>query len=108
MIRERLEQEILNNEPLKKYIRRLAKCVGKPYPIVLVDGDVQPYKLGARGFYVRKRNNHAAAWPSPGYGRGYWAHSTRRIEVGSDWLFEELLTRNYKVKHGEEKENRTA
>jgi hypothetical protein len=110
MIRERLEQELASNKQLRQYIRRLANSVGKSYRIVLVDGGMSPCRMGRSGYNVPTRGKPVVAWPSTYYGRSYyWAHSTRRIEVGSDWLFEELMTRNYtKVKHGEEKENRTA
>lgn len=108
MIRERLEQELAHNQLLRKYIRHLAGSVGKPFPIILVDGNASPCRLGRSGFAVYNRKS-LSAWPASSYGRSYYAHSTRRIEVGSDWLFEELMTRKYmKVKHGEEKENRTA
>ena len=106
MIRERLEQELATNSQLRQYIRKLAKCPGKPYPIILVDGDTAPNKLGRSGYRVGWRESTRMWW----HGRtGYWAKSTKRIEVGSDWLLEELFQRNYlKVKHGEKKENRTA
>lgn len=104
MIRERLEQELRDNKQLRTYVRMLADCSGKRYPIVMVDGDLSPKKFGRRG--VRLHGRGAGSYPQNVFQwhiYGYYARSSQHIEVGSDWLMEVLLTRNYlKVKHGEE------
>lgn len=104
MFRERIEQELKTNPQLRKYIRKLAKCTGRNYPIILVDSDESPIRRGRSGYRVPRvpfRNALAALAMSMSHHSGYWACSTKRIEVGSDWLIEELFERNYlKVNHG--------
>ena len=84
---------------LKKWIREVANAKGSTCPIKVVAGS-NPPALKGRGWYyqnksgdvIRYVNAYKRAWGKPIY-----VHSTRRIEVGSDWLLTGLSHKKVKL-----------
>jgi hypothetical protein len=71
-----------------KPVRAAAGLEGKPWPIVIVDGDSEPKLKGCSyhwvnksGELIRSPNAYRRSWGKPIY-----VSSDRRIEVGRDWL----------------------
>lgn len=81
-------QTVVNaNTRLRSILRGLAGAYGSQWPVELVDGDDSPAVVG-NGYWFRWLGKWKTA-------RGSYQASTRRIEVGADWLAEhldELLT----------------
>lgn len=90
MILERLEQELKQNQKLRSYIREVANCKGKCFPIEIVDGDAVPCHVGRRGVNVKGKR----LWPWH-YRKQTYSPSTQRVRVGGDWLLEVVLTKAY-------------
>jgi hypothetical protein len=84
---------------LRKWIREVAGAKCTNYPIVVVKGENPPALKGKSWHYVNKSgdvirhvNAYKQAWGKPIYVR-----STRRIEVGSDWLLTGLSHKKIKL-----------
>jgi hypothetical protein len=84
---------------LKKWIREVAGAKGTCCPIKVVIGNNPPTLKGRRWHYqnksgdvIRYVNAYKRAWGKPIY-----VHSTRRIEVGSDWLLTGLSHKKVKL-----------
>jgi hypothetical protein len=85
----KVQQDIINTSArLRKYVRRMCDQVGTAYPIEVVEGYSEPTVKGrswhyenASGDLISFPNAYRRAWGKPIY-----TASTRRIEVGADWL----------------------
>ena len=84
---------------LKKWIREVAGAKGTNCPIKVVIGNNPPTLKGRSWCYqnksgdvIRYVNAYKRAWGKPIY-----VHSTRRIEVGSDWLLTGLSHKKIKL-----------
>jgi len=83
---------------LRRWIREVAGAKATSYPIVVVKG-ADPPALKGKGWHyqnksgdvIRYVNAYKRAWGKPIY-----VHSTRRIEVGSDWLLTGLSHKKVK------------
>jgi hypothetical protein len=84
---------------LRRWIREVAGSKTTRCPIVVVKG-ADPPTLKGRGWYYKNKsgdviryvNAYKRAWGKPIY-----VHSTRRIEVGSDWLLTGLSHKKVKL-----------
>jgi hypothetical protein len=69
-------------------VRREADAVGSTCPVEVVEGDDAPELVGSSGYHTTPsgltivRHPGAYRWPT------VYHHSTRRVEVGVDWLIE--------------------
>ena len=69
-------------------IRALAGATGCPWRIVVVPGGAAPAVVG-RGYHWRNASGDIIRHPGAyrrAYGRPIYHASTRRIEVGAEWL----------------------
>lgn len=106
MILEKLELELANNKQLRKFIRQISDCYGKYWPIIIVDGNAKP-NLAGHSWHYENKSGHYITYPNAyrrAWGKPIYIGSTRRVEVGSDWLLECVLQRKYikQVNNGEE------
>ena len=92
----------MKNQNYSKLIKKLIReaVSARPNcPIYIVSGN-QPPKLMGRSYYytnksgdeIRHPNAYRRAWGKPIY-----MPSTRRVEVGSDWLLNNLTIKNIKL-----------
>lgn len=80
---------------ISRTVRAAAGLSGTPYPIRVIDGDQAP-ALRGRSYYwtttsgkTEVRHPGAYGWPT------LYHASTRRIEVGADWLAARGLAPEY-------------
>jgi hypothetical protein len=79
---------------IRKSVNAESNC-----PISIIDGDSPPILVGESYHYQNKSgdkiqypNAYRKAWGKPVY-----INSTRRIEVGSDWLLNQMSLYNFRL-----------
>jgi hypothetical protein len=89
--------DLLNKPKIRKQIRELANAVGSTYPIVAVNGCEFPHYCGKSGFHCTPAGTvvrFPSAYRKAG-GKAMYVTSTRRIEVGRDWLLDNIVPAVY-------------
>lgn len=91
----------MKNKNLSKVIKRLLRSAANARsncPIKIVNGSAPP-KLKGRGYYYTNKSGDEIRYPEAyrkAFGKPIYNHSTIRVEVGSDWLLNQLTLKNVK------------
>ena len=90
---------MIKRNPLDKKIRKIAGTKWFACPIIVVDGDVKPYKTGEAGYYITKEGKRITNQKDYKYGM-YWAtyvSSTLKITVGREWILQNATEEELKL-----------
>lgn len=92
---------INNNTNLSLFIKReLRKALGtrNNFPVSIVGGNSAP-SIKGHGFYYENKSGDKINYPSAyrkAWGKPIYIHSTLRIEVGGDWILDNLTINKLK------------
>jgi hypothetical protein len=92
----------MNNNNYSKIIKKLireAVSANSNCPIQIVSGSSPP-KLCGRSYYYTNRSGAEIRYPNAyrrAWGKPIYMPSTRRIQVGSEWVLNSLTTTNIKL-----------
>jgi hypothetical protein len=71
---------------IKQLIRKEANCVGKPYRIIIIHGNSRPKLTGNSYYWTTPSGKTIIRHPNAYRWAKIYSPSTRRIEVGINWL----------------------
>ena len=91
---------MIKRNPLYKKIRKIAGTEWLACPIIVVDGDVKPYKTGEAGYYITKEGKRLSSMRDYASGKSYWAiyvSSTLKVTVGREWILQNATEEEIKL-----------